>query len=212
VSFKELKEELRHALARQLAATEEWHAAEPDPSAFNTGESPLQRLKGLVLQNHWANFQLWHVEDDARMVDVDSDVIADCKRRIDRLNQQRNDLIERMDECLVAVIMPYLPEGAAQRYNTETVGSAVDRLSINSLKIFHMDEQVERSDVDEAHLQACSKKSAVLREQREDLGHSVFELLEEYALGSKRPKVYFQFKMYNDPTLNPSLYSQKKEA
>ncbi len=212
MTFKDLNEKLTEAFEHQLTATRDWHNVVPGAQIFDTGEKPLERLSGLVLQNHWANFQLWHVEDDARMVDVDAGVIADCKRRIDRLNQQRNDLIERMDECLVAVIAPLLPEKAADRYNTETLGSALDRLSINSLKIFHMDEQLERGDVDAAHKKACRQKSEVLRKQRADLSRSVCELVEDYACGSKQPKVYFQFKMYNDPVLNPSLYAPKQSA
>lgn len=212
MSFKELTDRLTDAFTLQLAATGDWHTSEPVSDDLATGDAPLERLTGLILQNHWENFQLWHVEDDARMVDVDAEVIADCKRRIDKLNQRRNDLIERMDECLVAVIVPLLPADVQDRYNTETVGSAVDRLSINSLKIFHMDEQVTRGDVDDEHKQTCRRRAEVLREQRTDLIRSLFELLEEYQQGRKRPKVYFQFKMYNDPTLNPSLYAAGKAS
>jgi hypothetical protein len=114
-----------------------------------------------------------------------------------------------VDACIVGMIAPMLPpvaDGAMLRHNTESLGMSVDRLSILSLKIFHMREQTERTDVDEAHRASCRDKLAVLQEQRADLARAVLELLDDYRTGVKRPKVYFQFKMYNDPSLNPQLY------
>ena len=137
------------------------------------------------------------------------DVIADCKYRIDRLNQERNDRIERVDACLVALLSPLLPASPAPHINTESLGMAIDRLSILSLKIWHMDEQVRRTDVTPEHIASCEKKLAVLKEQRADLSLAVKHLVTEFVEGAKTPKLYFQFKMYNDPTLNPELYGNR---
>jgi len=196
--------------AIQAETTAVWHHEVPEGDfALGTGEKA--RFLALCLSEHRANFRLWHVEDEARRRDVGPEVIADCKRRIDALNQERNDFIERLDEMLVALLAPLMPApapGETPRHNTESAGMALDRLSILALKMFHMEEQTERRDVSEAHREACARKLAVLAEQRADLLRSLQELLGEYAEGRKRPKVYFQFKMYNDPALNPALYGK----
>jgi len=141
---------------------------------------------------------------------VDAKVIADCKYAIDKLNQQRNDLIERVDQCLITMLEPILPADSTERYNTETVGAALDRLSIQALKIFHMKEQCNRKDVDDGHRNQCEGKVVTLNQQHMDLERAILELVDEYEAGTKKPKVYFQFKMYNDPSLNPELYENKK--
>ncbi|WP_084457855.1 DUF4254 domain-containing protein [Desulfocurvus vexinensis] len=190
----------------------DWHSFEPPdagPGAEPAPAADLAVLRALAAGQHLANFRLWHVEDEARRTDVGPEVIAHCKRRIDGLNQRRNDLIERVDACLVALVTPFIPEGTPARHNTETVGMALDRLSIIALKIFHMDEQARREDADAAHREACARKLAVLHEQRDDLARAVLELLDDYARGLRRPKVYYQFKMYNDPALNPALYARR---
>jgi hypothetical protein len=105
------------------------------------------------------------------------------------------------------MVEPLLPEGAQERYNTETIGSALDRLSILALKVYHMREQTERKDAGPQHRSECLGKLEVLKEQREALLQSVLDLLEEYEQGLKRPRVFRQFKMYNDPRLNPELYA-----
>lgn len=207
INFDTIKESIQDAIAHQNRSVADWHFGEP----VYEGEpgKDLQGIAGfreLVARQHWANFQLWHVEDRARRKDVDAAVIADCKYAIDKLNQKRNDLIERMDECLIGMFTPLLPEGGAERYNTETVGAALDRLSIQALKIYHMKEQCARKDVDAAHVKQCDTKVGVLNRQHDDLAQAILELVDEYATGTKKPKVYFQFKMYNDPKLNPELY------
>jgi hypothetical protein len=196
---------LSECFAAQERAVAEWHKAEP---AFpGDGPAPgLEGLAGLVLRQHWANFGLWHVEDRARRRDVGPEVIAECKQAIDRLNQERNDLIERIDARLVECLTPLLPPDARDRRNTETVGSALDRMSILALKLFHMDEQVRRVNVDEEHRRECRRKHTVLAGQRAELGRAILELVGEFAAGLKCPQVYYQFKMYNDPRLNPELY------
>lgn len=206
VSLAEIKKAVSLIVEEQARQIESWHEAEAGDLPEPTPQADLQVMVALGALENQANYRLWHVEDDARRRDVGDDVIADCKRRIDGLNQKRNDLIEKIDACLVGLVAPLLPEAAAKRYNTETVGSAIDRLSIINLKIYHMREQVERDDVGEDHRRACAEKLSVLKEQRTDLLGSTLELLDDYVAGLKRPKVYYQFKMYNDPKLNPSLY------
>lgn len=197
----------------QNEATRLWHQ-ESDP-AFTVSEPPTnasaapETLRDLMLAQHWRNFQLWHVEDIARRRDVTTAVIAECKQRIDRLNQERNDRMERVDACLVALLEPLLPPSSADTINTESLGMAIDRLSILSLKIWHMEEQLDRSDVTSEHLETCRRKSEVLNIQRRDLMTAILHLVQEYLDGLKKPRLYFQFKMYNDPTLNPELYGKR---
>lgn len=202
----ELKKALEECFAEQIAYVAAWHEAVPEEIDLPEGGATPAMLKALVAREHLRNYRLWHVEDEARRKDVGPEIIAQCKRDIDGFNQSRNDYMEKVDACIVELVAPLLPQDAAERYNTETIGAAVDRLSIISLKIFHMKEQTERTDVGEEHIRSCEQKLAVLHEQQTDLSRSVLELIDEYAEGAKRPKVYYQFKMYNDPSLNPSLY------
>ena len=193
----------------QNEATALWHSQEPEAAdvAPDASASP-ETLLALVRAQHLRNFRLWHIEDTARRRDVTPDVIADCKYRIDRLNQERNDRMERVDACLVALLSPLLPTDPQPYINTESLGMAIDRLSILSLKIWHMDEQLQRTDVTPEHIASCRAKLNVLQEQRSDLARAVRHLVSEFIAGAKTPKLYFQFKMYNDPTLNPELYGK----
>lgn len=159
-----------------------------------------------IEKNHRFNNLLWDEEDLARRTDVaDSDIAAN-KRAIDRYNQNRNNAIESMDECILSSLDGIVRADDA-RLNSETAGSMVDRLSILSLKIFHMGLQLQRADVDAAHIESCTQKQARLREQRDDLAACFDRLLAECRGGRSYYKVYRQFKMYNDPTLNPYLYA-----
>ena len=209
-----VKDELKKCFAAQVLATDQWHKAEPqsvdEVCAATVRDNPekLEALLDLVRGQHFMNFSLWHREDTARRKDVGDEVIAGCKRAIDGFNQQRNDFMEKVDACLVAVCAPFLASGAP-RHNTESLGAAVDRMSILSLKIYHMREETERKDASAEHIAACARKLEVLEEQHNDLGRSILELVDDFAAGSKAPKVYYQFKMYNDPALNPALYKNK---
>lgn len=212
LSIEDIKRAVTAIVEQQAADVAVWHEAEPGDLPEPQPAADLDVMTALAVRQSQINYFLWHVEDEARRTDVDDSDIADCKRRIDAHNQRRNDLIERVDACLVGLVGPLLPADASDRFNTETVGSALDRLSIMALKVYHMGEQAERADVDDEHRSNCAKKLAVLEEQRADLAACVLELLDEYAAGTKRPKVYYQFKMYNDPKLNPSLYAPKSKA
>ena len=166
---------------------------------------------GLVCQQHIFNFELWHQEDIARSGDVGDAEIAQVKGRIDKFNQLRNDAIEKLDDAITEMLQKNpvaLKPGARQ--NTETAGSAIDRLSIMALRLYHYEEQIERSDVDQAHVEKVTARIQLCREQQRDLAQGLRELLEDIFAGAKRHKTYRQMKMYNDASLNPYLYQQKK--
>lgn len=203
----ELKAALEAGVTAQTTSTAAWHDSEPELPVCSD-EHTLENLHNLILREHYYNFLLWHTEDEARRRDVDDSLIADCKRRIDGLNQKRNDAIEEVDRCLYSLLEPHVSRTATARQNTETVGMAVDRLSILSLKIYHMEEQTRRRDVPEKHVATCSEKLGVLQRQRKDLFRAVLELVTDYFSGAKVPALYAQFKMYNDPKLNPALYGR----
>ena len=150
----------------------------------------------------WIDTVQWHLEDIIRNPHIDSIEALQIKRRIDRSNQDRTDLVYyRQLFCNVAV----LPDA---RINTESPAWAVDRLSILALKIYHMKEQVERDDATEEHKQKCQSKLNILLEQQVDLSTAIDQLLEDIAEGRKYMKVYRQMKMYNDPSTNPVLYKK----
>jgi hypothetical protein len=167
----------------------------------------------LVGEQHRFNFLLWHEEDIARSPDVSETQIANVKRAIDRYNQQRNDAIERIDEWLVRRLAAegLLPRKSAV-LNSETPGSAIDRLSIMSLRVYHFEEQIERTDTEAGHRAMVDERLARCRLQQADLAQSLAELLTDIFTGRKLLKIYRQMKMYNDPTLNPYLYGAARKA
>lgn len=176
-------------------------------------DNPYTGPLGVVCQQHAFNFQLWHEEDVARRTDVTDAEIAQVKRAIDGFNQNRNDYIERIDETLLEMLGSLGIEPAeGAPLNTETPGSAIDRLSIMSLRIFHMEEELARPDATEEHLAKVEPKRQRCLLQRADLSNSLAELLNDIFSGSKRLCVYRQMKMYNDPTLNPQLYAATRKA
>jgi hypothetical protein len=158
-----------------------------------------------IATNHLYNSLLWNEEDKARRTDVGAAAIAASKRLIDQYNQKRNDAIEAMDEAIL-LDLGELPRNEGARLNSETAGSMIDRLSILSLKIVHMREQTQRADADEEHRAQCKAKLERLTLQRTDLANCFDALLTDARAGRAYFKVYRQFKMYNDPTLNPWLY------
>lgn len=162
-----------------------------------------------IEDNHRCNGLLWDQEDLARRRNVADSEIAANKRAIDACNQKRNDAIERTDEQLLAALAGVKRRPDA-RLSSETAGGMIDRLSILSLKIHHMRLQAKRTDVERAHIENCEAKLARLQEQRADLAACLDRLLEEAARGESYFKVYRQFKMYNDPKLNPAIYGEKR--
>jgi hypothetical protein len=177
-------------------------AAPGAPSRFEEG------VWAAIEANHWHNSMLWEQEDLARRRNVPDADIASNKRAIDNHNQKRNDAIERIDESLLAFLSEIkIKENA--RLSSETAGAMVDRLSILSLKIRAMREQTERTDVDAEHIATCRARLERLQEQRRDLAGCLDRLLAEASRGESYFKVYRQFKMYNDPKLNPALYGKR---
>lgn len=155
--------------------------------------------------NHRFNSLLWHEEDRARRVDVGPADIAASKRLIDRHNQQRNDAVEAIDEAILAQLVGVAQTDSA-RLSSETAGAMIDRLSILALKIFHMREQSRRAEAGAAHVDTCRARLQRLTIQRHDLCCCLDRLMAEARQGLAYFKVYRQFKMYNDPSLNPYLY------
>ena len=157
---------------------------------------------------NWIDTVQWHFEDIIRDPKIDPEAALVLKRRIDKSNQDRTDLVEMIDSYFLDKYkdVKVLPDATI---NTESPAWAVDRLSILALKIYHMKEQVERKDAEPAHIQKCQAKLDVLLEQQVDLSTAIDQLLEDIEAGRKYMKVYKQMKMYNDPSTNPILYGQK---
>ena len=155
----------------------------------------------------WIDTVQWHFEDIIRDPHIDPIEALNLKRRIDRSNQDRTDLVEQIDTyfrqlyCDVKVL-----EDAT--INTESPAWAIDRLSILALKIYHMKEQAERTDASEEHISKCKSKLDILMEQQVDLGTAIDQLLDDIKAGRKYMKVYRQMKMYNDPATKPVLYKK----
>lgn len=175
-------------------------------------DNPFERgsLDHLLYHKCWIDTVQWHLEDIIRDPAIDPAEALKIKRRIDRSNQDRTDMVEYVDSYLLEKYRDVRPAADA-RLNTETPAWAIDRLSILALKIYHMARETERTDVEEGHRAACRKKLEVLQTQQADLSRAIEELIEDIEAGRKYMKTYKQMKMYNDPALNPVLYGQKKQ-
>lgn len=156
----------------------------------------------------WIDTVQWHFEDIIRDPNIDPVAALVLKRRIDKSNQDRTDLVERIDSYFYTLYAGVRTKADAT-INTESPAWAIDRLSILALKIYHMREEAERVDADEAHRQRCAAKLSVLLEQQKDLTSAIDTLLADIEAGSKYMKVYKQMKMYNDADTNPVLYAKK---
>lgn len=175
----------------------------PMPNPYTEGTIEYD----LYLKN-WIDTVQWHLEDIIRNPQIEPIEALAIKRRIDKSNQDRTDLVERIDSYFLTLYHDIQPKTDAH-INTESPAWAIDRLSILHVKIWHMQEQAERTDVSAEQHEKCMAKLAVLKEQLEDLTTSINQLLEDYSTGTRVMKIYRQMKMYNDPTLNPVLYGKK---
>lgn len=174
-------------------------------------ENPYEpgSLEHLLYHKNWIDTVQWHLEDIIRDPQIDPVAALAIKRRIDKSNQDRTDMVEYIDSYLLDKYKDVEPRPDA-RLNTETPAWAIDRLSILALKIYHMACEAERTDVGDAHRAASRKKLDVLLAQQVDLSGAIEELIGDIEAGRKYMKTYKQMKMYNDPALNPVLYGQKK--
>jgi len=186
---------------RQMEWTSRWHEGPTSPQT----DEPWPAIERL----HRMNFDLWHAEDEARRDDLGAAHVRDAKRVIDRCNQSRNDAIEQFDVWLLGQL-PAVREDAP--LHSETAGMIVDRLSILALKMFHMRIEATRASADDAHRRKNAQKCVVLEEQHNDLKQCLQMLMEGMLAGTRRYKLYRQFKMYNDPSLNPQLYQKAPQA
>ncbi|MDE6393200.1 MAG: DUF4254 domain-containing protein [Muribaculaceae bacterium] len=169
---------------------------------------PAGSFEAILYSKNWVDAVQWHLEDIIRDPDIDPKEALELKRRIDRSNQVRTDMVEDIDTWMRDRYKDVTP-GVDATINTESPAWALDRLSILALKIWHMREQAERTDADEAHLERSRARLAVLLEQRDDLSLAIDQLLADIEAGRKYMKVYRQMKLYNDPSTNPVLYAKK---
>ena len=168
-----------------------------------------QSLEHLLYLKCWIDTVQWHMEDVVRNPAIDPKDGLYWKRRIDESNQYRTDTVEYVDSYFLQKYQG-IEASPSATINTESPAWAIDRLSILALKIYHMEQETLRSDATEAHISACQNKLNILLEQRSDLSQSIDELLTAIESGEKYMKVYKQMKMYNDPELNPVLYTSGK--
>lgn len=187
--------------------TRAWHwlAEELDDATLPGPDGP-DDWASLVVRQHRANFELWHIEDEARTPGATEAELARVKREVDQTNQHRNDLTEEMDRAILHWLGGRgLPNPAAPLHS-ESPGLIIDRLSILSLKIYHTREEAERIDAPAGHAERNRDRLGILEEQRTDLAECLDALWRETLAGTRRFKLYRQLKMYNDPSLNPAVY------
>ncbi len=189
-------------------ATRDYHVSD-DVDAAQHNPYAAGSIEHVLYAKNWIDAVQWHLEDIIRDPEIDPVAALALKRRIDRSNQERTDMVEQLDTYFrnkyagVKVL-----EGAT--INTESPAWALDRLSILALKIWHMKAETEREDAGDEHRERCAAKLAVLLEQQADLTTAIDQLLDDIEAGRKYMKVYRQMKMYNDPATNPVLYASKQ--
>lgn len=191
-----------------IKTTEHYHEFD---NVDATPQNPYSEgtIEDLLFKKNWIDAVQWHLEDIIRDPQIQPDEALKIKRRIDKSNQDRTDLVESIDEYFFDKYsdVKVLPDATI---NTESPAWAIDRLSILALKIYHMEQEVKRTDASAEHLEKCNMKLSVLLQQREDLSTAIDQLIADIEAGRKYMKTYKQMKMYNDPALNPILYKNKK--
>ena len=181
--------------------TAAWHC-----TPAKEDERALSDWLARVARQHRANFDLWHIEDEARTPGATDAELAGVKRRIDTTNQLRNALAEDLDRALLEWLAPQQLPNPSAPLNSESPGLIIDRLSILALKVFHTNEECRRTDCSQEHSDRNRDRLAILVEQRDDLASCLDSLWQQTLAGMRRFKLYRQLKMYNDPSLNPAIY------
>lgn len=185
-----------------LMLVELWH----ENAKLNPPDNELCKL---MVEQHYTNYLMWHEEDKARIKDAKDSEIANVKRTIDRLNQHRNDLMDKIDVYL----FHQLNQSDIQKdlpFNSETISSICDKLSVLAIRIYHMDIEARREEAGIDHCDRCYERSLILKKQFDDSIICLEQILVSVTKGEMMLKVYEKFKMYNDPNLNPLLYSRTK--
>ncbi|ADQ80080.1 hypothetical protein Palpr_1941 [Paludibacter propionicigenes WB4] len=202
MTFIELSNQIFNESVLDYHKTDNVDAPINNPYEFKTIEYYL------YLKN-WIDTVQWHLEDIIRNPEIDPVEALALKRRIDKSNQDRTDLVELIDSYFLDQYKDVVIKSSAI-INTESPAWAIDRLSILHLKIYHMQQEVERKDSSADHLTQCQTKLNILLEQKVDLSTAIDQLISDISDGVKKMKVYKQMKMYNDPALNPVLYAKGK--
>jgi len=192
LAFKIFEESINH-----------YHVKDDVNQAFSN-PYPKDKIEHLLYRKNWIDTVQWHYEDIIRDPEIDPVAALVLKRKIDASNQDRTDLVEYIDSYFLKKY-ENISANRDATINTESPAWAIDRLSILALKIYHMQEEAQRSNASEAHRTKCSEKLAVLLEQRQDISTAIDQLLADIEAGKKYMKVYKQMKMYNDDELNPVL-------
>jgi hypothetical protein len=189
--------------------TRAWHQ-EPASPVESPSEDAIPDVESAwlaaVARHHRANFDLWHIEDEARAPGATDAELAGVKRRVDLTNQRRNDLAEELDRALLGWLEGRGLPNLEAPLNSESPGLIVDRLSILALKIYHTREEAERAAAPAGHAERNRERLAILEQQRADLAGCLDALWAGTLAGTRRFKLYRQLKMYNDPSLNPAIY------
>lgn len=172
----------------------------PAKNPYQTGS-----FEHLLYAKNWIDTVQWHLEDIIRLPEINPVAALQIKRRIDKSNQDRTDMVEKMDDYFLDQFKGVTPKSSA-KINSETPAWLLDRMSILLLKIYHMKEQTERKDASAEHIAKCKAKLDVLLEQRSDMQLAFDQLMDDIRSGDRKMKVYRQMKMYNDASLNPMLY------
>lgn len=188
-------------------STNDYHVTDSVDASMNNPYE-LKSIEYYLYLKNWIDAVQWHFEDIIRDPQIDPKEALTLKRRIDKSNQDRTDLVELIDSYFLDKYKEVVPQADAT-INTESPAWAIDRLSILALKIYHMQQEVDRTDTTKEHHEQCLAKLNILLEQKKDLSSAIDQLLEDIAGGCKYMKVYKQMKMYNDPALNPVLYAKK---
>ena len=185
----------------------DYHITDHVDAKKNNPFSKATPLEKILYEKCWIDTVQWHLEDIIRKPDISPEDALKIKRRIDSSNQDRTDMVEELDDYFFNQYSNSSPSSDAT-LNTETPAWAIDRLSILSLKIYHMNEEANRKSADENHRKNCSEKLEILLLQRQNLSKAINQLLSNISKGNVVIATYKQMKMYNDESLNPELYSK----